>query len=352
MKTELDAARRAGLQEHRRNVGEWVTRWPVLDALYSGNIKLEQNWLPDMKINYNFSRWRGSTAASTATGRSRRRRPARRPSRCIRRFRDEQRDLIVAAGDARGAAAKTPRATSRARALVLRVYGLRSRESGIINEARRDGSVVLPRVAGRAGRAANGRRDSKRSAASRSARRTLPEHYLLELVDWGKPVTVDVRRGLDQPFTRTRGSICLSDTQPASQKDVGCTICHDGQGSGTDLQVGFAHAERRRQQDEWARRARLVRQPPLDLPDDAGAVHREQLPEVPPQKVELGAERAVPRAAGAEAGRRLDAGRGVRLLRLPRDQRLRRPDGDGRPRPAARAALSRGRRADSARREA
>ena len=27
----------------------------MLDALYTGNIKLEQIWLPDMKINYNFS---------------------------------------------------------------------------------------------------------------------------------------------------------------------------------------------------------------------------------------------------------------------------------------------------------
>ena len=27
----------------------------MLDALYNGNIKLEQIWLPDMKINYNFS---------------------------------------------------------------------------------------------------------------------------------------------------------------------------------------------------------------------------------------------------------------------------------------------------------
>src|SRR4051812_13620884 len=35
--------------------GEWVNRAPVLDALYTGNIKLEQIWLPDMKINYNFS---------------------------------------------------------------------------------------------------------------------------------------------------------------------------------------------------------------------------------------------------------------------------------------------------------
>ncbi len=37
------------------NLGEWVTRLPILNALYSGNVKVEQNWLPDLTINYNFS---------------------------------------------------------------------------------------------------------------------------------------------------------------------------------------------------------------------------------------------------------------------------------------------------------
>ena len=36
------------------NVGEWFTRLPVLNALYSGNVKIDQNWLPDLTINYNF----------------------------------------------------------------------------------------------------------------------------------------------------------------------------------------------------------------------------------------------------------------------------------------------------------
>src|SRR3954454_13455942 len=38
-----------------KSAGEWINRGPVLDALYTGNITLEQIWLPDMKINYNFS---------------------------------------------------------------------------------------------------------------------------------------------------------------------------------------------------------------------------------------------------------------------------------------------------------
>src|SRR5215212_1237535 len=38
-----------------KSTGEWINRGPVLDALYTGNIRLDQIWLPDMKINYNFS---------------------------------------------------------------------------------------------------------------------------------------------------------------------------------------------------------------------------------------------------------------------------------------------------------
>ena len=41
--------------QNTSNPGEWVTRLPILNALYSGNVKVEQNWLPDLTINYNFS---------------------------------------------------------------------------------------------------------------------------------------------------------------------------------------------------------------------------------------------------------------------------------------------------------
>ena len=46
---------RENLGKYSSTAGEWFNRGPVLDALYTGNIKLDQIWLPDMKINYNFS---------------------------------------------------------------------------------------------------------------------------------------------------------------------------------------------------------------------------------------------------------------------------------------------------------
>ena len=37
------------------NVLEWIIRWPVLNALYDGNVRIDQIWLPDLTINFNFS---------------------------------------------------------------------------------------------------------------------------------------------------------------------------------------------------------------------------------------------------------------------------------------------------------
>src|SRR5262245_17851354 len=56
--SDIEATRkrlRENLAQFTTNPGEWLNRAPVLDALYTGNIKLEKIWLPDMKINYNFS---------------------------------------------------------------------------------------------------------------------------------------------------------------------------------------------------------------------------------------------------------------------------------------------------------
>ena len=73
---------------------------------------------------------------------------------------------------------------------------------------------------------------------------------------------------------------------------------------------------------------RLAGDPPLGLPDAPGAVHRVELPEVPPP-----GHRHPP---GREAPGRLPADRPVRLHRLPHDRRR----GLVRPRPDRRAARS------------
>ena len=58
----------------------------------------------------------------------------------------------------------------------------------------------------------------------------------MELVTWGQPVTLNIRRGLDQPFTsHPRLDLFVGPNSPHKKGDMGCTICHDGQGSATDF---------------------------------------------------------------------------------------------------------------------
>ena len=105
---------------------------------------------------------------------------------------------------------------------------------------------------------------------------------------------------------RIRGSICSSAARARTEGDVGCTICHDGQGSGTPSSGRRTRRTIRTKAARLGARVWLVRQPSLDLPDEAGSLRREQLPEVPSRSGRARAERAVPRAAGAEAGRRVE----------------------------------------------
>lgn len=61
-------------------------------------------------------------------------------------------------------------------------------------------------------------------------------HYLLEIAEWGKPIALQIRRGLDQPFTsHPRLDLFVGSTSPHKKGEMGCTICHDGQGSATDF---------------------------------------------------------------------------------------------------------------------
>ena len=54
--------------------------------------------------------------------------------------------------------------------------------------------------------------------------------------DIPKPVTLEIRRGLPQPFrSHPRLDLFVGESSPHPMSTFGCTICHDGQGSGTDF---------------------------------------------------------------------------------------------------------------------
>src|SRR6187401_640595 len=50
-------------------------------------------------------------------------------------------------------------------------------------------------------------------------------HYLIGIVEWGKPIKLQIRRGLDQPYTsHPRLDLFVGSTSPHKKGEMGCTI--------------------------------------------------------------------------------------------------------------------------------
>lgn len=75
---------------------------------------------------------------------------------------------------------------------------------------------------------------------------------LVDLVRTGKPIRLEIRRGLPNPYTaHPRLDLFVSDASPHPMGRFACTICHDGQGSATDF-VWASHTPNTvRDQQEW-----------------------------------------------------------------------------------------------------
>ncbi|MCH2114992.1 MAG: PDZ domain-containing protein [Pirellulales bacterium] len=231
------------------NVGEWVTRWPVLNALYDGNVRIDQIWLPDMTINYNFSQVArfdrckschqaiSQTAAGTATEPAYPTLPA------------HHRDLVIELATP-GA---PPELESASPEDLPAVYGLNLADEGVMDSADVTVHYVLPESA--AAKAGLESGDVIRLAGDQPVydRETVAE-YLLNRSDWGRAASLSIRRGFDHPFTsHPRLDLYLTDSSPHPEKVVGCTICHDGQGSGTEFPWTSHTPDNAEQQLKWTR---------------------------------------------------------------------------------------------------
>ncbi len=208
---------------------EKVVRWPIIDAFNTGNIKLDQIWLPDMKINYNFSsvarydrcinchRAIDKTAPGSAVE------PAYPDVPRDQRIRTVQMDTPATAPDAADGATGAPSIES--------VYGLRLADRGQV--IYNDVTVQVVRPDSLAAKAGLMMGDVIKKIDGGDVQTPADaHHYLLELVTWGKPLAVEIQRGLSQPFTsHPRLDLFVGSTSPHKRGEMGCTICHDGQGS-------------------------------------------------------------------------------------------------------------------------
>ena len=215
----------------------------MLDALYNGNIRLEQIWLPDIKINYNFSsvprydrcinchRSIDATAPGSATEPAYPAIPRGERVREIALTTPDAAPVAEAAATTEGgiAAASTPPPLT-----VDSLYGFTLAPQGQVDPNAVTIETVLPEsLAARSGleigdviEKINGGHVYTPADA---------ETYLLN-PEWGKPLQLTIRRGLPQPYTsHPRLDLFVGGSSPHPKGEMGCTICHDGQGSATDF---------------------------------------------------------------------------------------------------------------------
>ncbi len=80
------------------------------------------------------------------------------------------------------------------------------------------------------------------------------ERFLLEQVEWGKPIDVKVLRGLPQPFSsHPRLDLFLGSLSPHKLARFGCSVCHQGQGSATSFEWASHTPNSPEQEAEWIR---------------------------------------------------------------------------------------------------
>lgn len=228
---------------------EWVTRWPVLNALYDGNVRIDQIWLPDLTINYNFSNPARFDRCKTCHQSISQSAPGQPTAPAYPALPEDERNRVVTLA--------TPDEAPEDGATLKQVYGLKLAEEGVINYADVTVKYVLPESpAAKAGLQSG---DVIKLVGDQPVydQATVENFLIADRTEWGEesPASLTIKRGLDHPFTtHPRLDLYLSDSSPHPEKDFGCTICHDGQGSGTEFPWTSHTPNNAEQQIEWTRK--------------------------------------------------------------------------------------------------
>ena len=235
--------------EKAPNLGKEILEMPIIDA-FGRPLKVEQIWLPTLTLNNNFrdvARFDRCTTChqgidKTAPG------AASSPGYDIRH--EVAVSLETPKKPPQGEKDKDGKVEP---PTLGEVYGIKLAAKSPVDTDEVMIDVVWPRTpAAKAGLQAGDAILTIGDAKIRNKR--LAQAYLLESVKWGEPLKIKVLRGVPQPFSsHPRLDLFVGSLSPHKMGEVGCTICHEGQGSATAFKYASHTPNSPFQSAEWKR---------------------------------------------------------------------------------------------------
>lgn len=269
-------------EEQRSNWGERLLELPIIDA-FGRPLSVEQIWLPKLTINNNFRdvarfdrcitchQGIGTTAAGSAT----------EPAYPL------EKELTFLLDTPDEAPATTDEEGKPVERTLESLYGMQLAEAQLQPGQVRVGAVWAERPAAKASQVRKGDEPTLgvdnppgtfadgdfHAQHFRLPPGLLPgdvitfvgdvridspaaaKRELLNNVRWGEPRRVTVKRGMPHPYaSHPRLDLFVGSSSPHDMQTVGCTICHDGQGSATSFQWASHTPNSEFEREEWAKK--------------------------------------------------------------------------------------------------
>lgn len=243
------------LEEREIGVLGHILKWPILSAFNSPD-RIEQVWLPDLTIDYNFSdvaRFDRCVTCHQGIDRT-------APGSATEPFIEHEHFVVVelATPDAmpifEDAEGREVRPTvGNLNDFLQATYGMQLSREGMLDRDAITINVLYPE--GPAARAGIIQGDAiERVGDARLLNKAMALEYLINRVTWGQPLTLTLRRGLPHPYSsHPRLDLYLGSLSPHKINDFGCTICHEGQGSATAFRWAAHTPNDPLQREQWRR---------------------------------------------------------------------------------------------------
>lgn len=218
------------------NIAKRMLQLPIIDA-FGRPIKIEQVWLPDLTINYNFKNVARFDRCITCHQAIDKTAPGSATLPGYPGAAQFTVELTTPTADPHSPSteAQSPAAEENPTEVTTEsIYGLVLAERGLLNEDDVTVEVVRPNSSAADAQLLPGDVLVSVNGAKLLDRATAVRNLVTNVTQWGRPLRLEVRRGLPHPYaSHPRLDLFVGSLSPHKMNEFGCTSCHEGQGSAT-----------------------------------------------------------------------------------------------------------------------